>query len=61
MEFNLVRYDKRLVELILKGFKVAFSVAEAEIQVEAERSDSTNEILEDLEKKHNEYKEQLEK
>ena len=61
MEFNLVRYDKRLAEIILKGFKVAFSVAEAKIQVETERSDSTNEILEDVEKKHKEYKGQLEK
>ena len=51
---------KRLVELLLKESEEAVSVLEAEIQIEIERSDSTNEIL-DLEKKHKEYKEQLEK
>ena len=53
--------EKRLVELLLKESEEAFSVVGAEIQVEIEQSDSTNEILEDLEKKHKEYKEQLEK
>ena len=62
-EWNSILYDteKRLVELLLKKSEEAVSVIEAEIQVEIERSDSTNEILEDLEKKHKEYKEQLEK
>ena len=62
-EWNSILYDteKRLVELLLKESQEAVSVVEAEIQVEIERSDSTNEILEDLEKKHKEYKEQLEK
>ena len=53
--------EKRLVELLLKKSEGAVSVVEAEIQVEIERSDCTNEILEDLEKEHKEYKEQLEK
>ena len=53
--------EKRLVELLLKESEEAFSVVGAEIRVEIEQSDSTNEILEDLEKKHKEYKEQLEK
>ena len=62
-EWNSILYDKgkRLVELLLKESEEAVSVVEAEIQVEIERSDSANEILEDLEKKHKEYKEQLEK
>ena len=61
-EWNSIWYDteKRLVELLLKESEEAVSVVEAEIHVEIERSDSTNEILEDLEKKHKEYKEQLE-
>ena len=60
---NSIFYDteKRLVELLLKESEEAVSVVEAEIQVEIERSDSTNEILKDLEKKHKDYKEQLEK
>ena len=60
---NSIFYDteKRLVELLLKESEEAVSVVEEEIQVEIERSDSTNEILKDLEKKHKEYKEQLEK
>ena len=37
------------------------SVLEAEMQVEIERSDSTNRILKDLENKHKKCKEQLEK
>ena len=62
-EWNSILYntEKRLVELLLKESEDAVSVVEAEIQVEIERSDSTNEILEHLEKKHKEYKEQLEK
>ena len=62
-KWNSVLYntEKRLVELLLKESEEAASVVEAEIHVEIERSDSTNEILEDLEKKHKEYKEQLEK
>ena len=52
---------KRLVEVLLKESEKAVLVVEAEIQVEIEQGDSTNKILEDLEKKHKEYKEQLEK
>ena len=37
------------------------SVLEAEMQVEIERSDRTNKIFKDLEKKHKKYNEQLEK
>ena len=44
--------EKRLVELLLKESEEAVSVVQAEIQVEIEQSDSTNKILEDLEKKH---------
>ena len=63
VEWNSILYDteKRLVELLLKESEGAISVVEAEIQVEIERSDCTNEILEDLEKKHKEYKKQPEK
>ena len=53
--------EKRLVELLLKESEEALSVVEAEIQVEIERSDSTNEILEHIVKKDKEYKEQFEK
>ena len=58
-EWNSILYDtsKRLVELLLKESEEAVSVFEAEIQVEIERSDSTSEILEDLQKKHKEYNE----
>ena len=44
----------------MKASEKAVLVIEAEIQVEIERSDSANEILEDLEKKHKEYKVQPE-
>ena len=62
-EWNSIFYDteKRLVELLLKESEEAVSVVEAEIQIEIERSDSTNQTAEDLERKHKEYKEQLEK
>ena len=55
-EWNSILYktQKRLVELLLKESEEAVWVTEARIQVEIERSDSTNEILEDLEKKQKE-------
>ena len=58
---SLYDTEKRLVELLLNESEEAVTVVDAEMQVEIERSDSTNEILEDLEKKHKECKEQLEK
>ena len=51
---------KKFVELLLKESEEAVSVLETEIILEIKRSDSTNKIL-DLEKKHKERKEQLEK
>ena len=62
-KWNSILYDmeKRLVELLFRESEEVVLVVEAEIQVEIGWSDSTNEILDDLEKKHKEYKEQLEK
>ena len=42
-------------------FEEVTSVLEAQMQVQIERSDITNRILEELEKKYKKYKEQLEK
>ena len=51
--------ERRLVELLLKKCVEAISVLDAKIQLEIERSDSADKILEDLEKKYKEYEEQL--
>ena len=61
-EWNSALYYvvKKFVELLLKESEEAVSVLETEIILEIKRSDSTNKIL-DLEKKHKERKEQLEK
>ena len=42
-------------------FEEVASVLEAQMQVQIERSDITNRILEELEKKYKKHKEQLEK
>ena len=53
--------EERLVGLLLMKFEEVASVLEAQMQVQIERSDITNRILEELEKKYKKYKEQLEK
>ena len=60
-EWDSILYDteRRLIKLFLKKFVEAISVFDAKMQLEIERSDSTDKILEDLEKKYKAYEEQL--